>query len=247
MDLANPAQSIEPRRGEPQGSRPEEPCVDVAFAGRLLAGFVVDVRGIATAVWVRLHTSQGAGVKDFGFARFSSTPLGLIDLCAAFGAPSRAFPRKGRPVAPLCPPRVFEDRLRVDVARGLSVRVARVGLENLNLLEPLGDLGLSDLVAILDARIAAIAGPDQATSPASGEYLVRVPAGAAQVLMFRAAVRDAVSRPIAPLGVVPGLDARIGLALAPRDGVSLAAIADAALIRSRSCRLERRWLMLSPS
>ena len=192
--------------------------------------------------------SRPAPVRYEIFARFSCTSYGLHDRdprpgagsrgASESAAPDRAFagPSSSGSVATLAQPAAFEDRLHIDVARGCSVSIARVCIEGLDRLEPLGDSGLDALADLSAGRIARLAGTDNATRVGDGEYLVRVPRGALSASLFRAALRESFAQPFAAIGTLPEISLSVGMAVAPRDGITLTALGLCAQQRSHLFR-----------
>lgn len=213
-----------------------------ARAARTDAGFTA-AQSDGAAVGA-VGRSRTAPVRYEIFARFSCTSYGLHDrdprpgvaarVASEFAAPDRSFhgPSSPATVDTLAQPGAFEDRLHIDVARGSSVNVALVCVEGLDHLEPLGDSGLDALADLCAGRIARLAGAENATRVGDGAYLVRIPRGALSASLFRAALRESFAQPFAAIGFLPEISLSVGMAVAPRDGITLTALTLCAQQRS---------------
>lgn len=112
---------------------------------------------------------------------------------------------------------VLADRL----ALRQPLRLARLAARKLARLEALGNAAMDAVLGEMQARVRNVIGADHAARLAAGEYLLRLPEDEAAARHICEVLLRELGEPYPLAGALPGVDLKIGEALAPRDGQDL--------------------------
>lgn len=115
----------------------------------------------------------------------------------------------------------LESQLSQILEHGQPLRVARVAARRLATLEALGPEAMDSVMGEIQARLAAVAGPECATRLEPGDYLVCLPEDESTAQQIVADLRAELREPYPVIGELSDAELRIAVVSAPRDGNDL--------------------------